>query len=87
VTAPGLGDAENEMRPPSINVTDHATEIRATHVWTDEDRVTHGCLSFGTSWIVFHDPAQAREAATALQALAEAMGKRIAEAAGQDGAK
>jgi hypothetical protein len=68
-------------RPATINITSHATEIDGRHVWTDDHGVTHGSLHLGPSWIVFHDPAQAREVAAALGQMAEAMAAQIARVA------
>jgi hypothetical protein len=72
---------ETESRPATVNITSHVTEIDGRHVWTDDHGVTHGSLHLGPSWIVFHDPAQAREVAALLGQMAEAMAAQIARAA------
>ena len=78
---------EAAVNPATVNITSHATEVDTHHVWTDKEGVTHGSLSFGHSWIVFHDPAQVRQVAAALTGMADRMDARIAEAAGRDGAR
>jgi hypothetical protein len=76
-----MDDSNETPRPVTVNITSHATEIRADHVWTDDHGVTHGSLDLGASYLVFHDPAQAREAAAQLGQMAEAMAAQIARAA------
>lgn len=69
------------VQPVTINITSAATGIDARHVWTDDAGITHGALNFGPSWIVFHDPAQAREVRAKLATLEEAMITEAARAA------
>lgn len=70
-------DASIETRPATVNITAHATEIQARHVWTDDHGVTHGSLDLGPSWVVFHDSAQPREVAALLCQMADAMDAQI----------
>ena len=72
------------VRQPTVNITSHVTEIKAGHVWTDKDGNTNGALDLGATWMAFHSPQQAREAAAALAELAGAM---EAQPARQDGAR
>lgn len=68
MTAPA--ETEGKVRQPTVNITSHITEIKAGHVWTDKEGDTNGALNLGATWIAFHSPQQAREAAAALTELA-----------------
>jgi hypothetical protein len=69
-----------------VSATVHSTalvrddEIRANHVWTDAQGVTHGALSLGFSSVVFEDPAIVRRVAAELSAMAGVMDAKIAQA-------
>jgi hypothetical protein len=78
----GPSETGREVRRPTVNLTSHVTEIKPGHVWTGQAGDTYGALDLGATWIAFHSPQQAREAAAALAELAASMEAHAARQGG-----